>query len=64
METFQIILVTGILLIGFMISISVLVSSIQTIINTHHDEVRRRQAALRDEEYHYKRMEAYNKIEH
>lgn len=61
MEMIQTILITTLLLAWLCISISFLVTSVQSFVYDRKREKREREQAARDLEYHNKRMESLNK---
>lgn len=56
MTTLQTILVTALLVIWFCISISFLISAVQSIVNDHKREKREQEKDKQDAEYYEKRM--------
>ena len=56
MTTVQSILVTALLAIWFCISVSFLISAVQSIVNDHKREQREQEKDRRDAEYYEKRM--------
>ena len=61
MEMIQTILITTLLFAWLCISISFLVTSVQSFVYDRKREKREREQAARDLEYHNKRMESLNK---
>ena len=61
MATIQAVLITALLFAWLCISISFLVTSIQSFVYDRKREKREREQAARDLEYHNKRIESLNK---
>ena len=61
MEMIQTILITALLFAWLCISISFLVTSVQSFVYDRKREKREREQAARDLEYHNKRIESLNK---
>ena len=61
MEMLQTILIIILLVSWLMVSISALISVIQSIVDSHKREKREQESAKRDLEYHKARMKIYEK---
>ena len=61
MEMLQTILIIILLVSWLMVSVSALISVIQSIVDSHNREKREQESAKRDLEYHEARMKIYEK---